>query len=136
MAQKASWLVLDYTMDRTVLAYLIAISIGTGILFGIAPALRLSRLDINSGLKDGTRSATMGARGRSLSTILVTGEMALAIVLLAGAGVMIRSYLKIHNANMGVKVANLLVGTQLGGLPPDRYPAPESRISYFDRLKA
>ncbi len=136
MAQKASWLILDYTMDRTVLVYLIAISIGTGILFGMAPALRLSRLDINTALKDGARSATAGGRARSLSTILVTGEMALAIVLLAGAGVMIRSYLKVHMANMGVKVANVLVGTQLGGLPQDRYSTPESRISYFDRLKA
>ncbi|HEY7391405.1 MAG TPA: ABC transporter permease [Bryobacteraceae bacterium] len=136
MAQKASWLILDYTMDRTVLAYLIAISIGTGILFGIAPALRLSRLHINSALKDGGHGAISGARGRHLSSVLVTGEMTLAIVLLAGAGVMIRSYLKIHTANMGVKVANLLVGTQLGGLPPDRYSTPESRISYFDRLKA
>jgi putative ABC transport system permease protein len=136
MAQKASWLILDYTMDRTVLAYLIAISIGTGILFGIAPALRLSRLDINTALKDGTRSATTSGRARSLSTALVAGEMALAIVLLAGAGVMIRSYLKIHTANMGVKTANLLVGTQWGGFPLGRYPTPESRISYFDRLKA
>jgi putative ABC transport system permease protein len=136
MAQKASWLILDYTMDRTVLVYLIAISVGTGILFGIAPALRLSRLDINTALKDGTRSATTGGRGRSFSTALVTGEMALAIVLLAGAGVMIRSYLKIHTANMGVQTANIVVGTQWGGFPLERYSTPESRISYFDRLKA
>jgi putative ABC transport system permease protein len=53
MASKSSWLIVDYTMDSRVLAYLIAISIGTGILFGLAPALRLSRLDVNVSLKDG-----------------------------------------------------------------------------------
>src|SRR5579863_1070915 len=90
MAQKASWLIVDYTMDSRVLAYLIAISIGTGIVFGLAPALRLSNLDVNASLKDGGRAATSGGRGRYLSALLVTGEMALAIVLLAGAGVMIR----------------------------------------------
>ena len=58
MANKSSWLILDYSMDHRVLAYLIAISIGTGILFGLAPALRLSKLDVNSALKDGGRGAT------------------------------------------------------------------------------
>ena len=98
MASKSSWLILDYRMDGRVLAYLIAISIGTGLLFGLAPALRLSKLDVNSSLKDGGRSATGSGHGKHLSALLVTGEMALAVVLLAGAGLMIRSFLKVHNA--------------------------------------
>lgn len=132
MAQKSSWLIVDYGMDNRVLAYLIAISIGTGILFGLAPALRLSRLDVNAALKDRGRGATSGGRGKHLSAILVTGEMALAIVLLAGAGVMIRSYLKIHTADIGVNTANIIGGTL--NLPNDKYPRPEDRVSFFERL--
>jgi len=132
MARKSSWLILDYTMDHRVLGYLIAISIGTGILFGLAPALRLSKLDVNANLKDGGRGATGGGRGKHLSDLLVAGEMALAIMLLAGAGVMIRSFLKIHMADMGVNTDHIL--TALLDLPAAKYPSAEQRISFYDRL--
>ncbi len=134
MASKSSWLILDYTMDNRVLGYLIAISIGTGLLFGLAPALRLSKLDVNASLKDGGRGAAGGERGKRLSSLLVTGEMALAIVLLAGAGVMIRSFLKIHGADMGVDADNVLIA--LLNLPSAEYPLPEAPISFFDRLQS
>ncbi|HEV3312744.1 MAG TPA: ABC transporter permease [Chloroflexota bacterium] len=132
MAAKSSWLIIDYTMDQRVLGYLSALSVGTGLLFGLAPALRLSKLDVNAALKDGGRGATGGGHGRHLSALLVTGEMALAVVLLAGAGVMLRSYLKIHLADMGVNTTNILGGAV--DLSPARYPRPEDRISFFDRL--
>jgi putative ABC transport system permease protein len=138
MAQKSSWLIIDYTMDSHVLGYLIAVSMGTGILFGLAPALRLSKLDVNTALKDGGRGAIHGrgggGRGRNLSAVLVTGEMALAVVLLAGAGVMIRSFLKIHNADMGVNTGNVLAG--FVDLPAAKYSTPEARIAFFEGLTA
>ncbi|HLG56556.1 MAG TPA: ABC transporter permease [Vicinamibacterales bacterium] len=134
MSAKSSWLIIDYTMDQGVLAYLIAVSTGTGLLFGLAPALRLSRLDVNVALKDGGRGATGGGRGTHLSALLVTVEMALAVVLLAGAGVMIRSYLKIHSADMGVNLTSIIGGSV--DLPPGRYPRPEQRVAFFDRLIA
>jgi predicted permease len=132
MGRKASWLILDYSMDHRVLAYLIVISIATGILFGLAPALRLSRFDLAAALKDGGRSATAGVRGKHLSGLLVTGEMALAIVLLAGAGVMIRSFLKIRTADMGVNTTNVLAASL--DLPSVRYPTAEQKVSFYDRL--
>ncbi len=132
MVSKSSWLILDYRMDGRILAYLIAISIGTGLLFGLAPALRLSRLDVNSSLKDGGRSATGSGHGKHLSALLVTGEMALAVVLLAGAGLMIRSFLKVHNADVGVNMANIIVN--LVTPPEARYPYGERRIAFFDHL--
>lgn len=132
MAEKSSWLIVDYRMDSQVLLYLIAISVATGLLFGLAPALRLSRLDVNSTLKDGGRGSTGGGRTKYLSGLLVTGEMALAVVLLAGAGVMMRSFLKMHTADMGVGTDNMLVASL--GLPATRYPQPESWISFYDRL--
>ena len=134
MAQKSGWLIIDYRMDYGVLGYLIAISAGTGLLFGLVPALRLSRLDINSALKDGGRGATGGGRSRRLSSILVSAEMALAVVLLAGAGVMIRSFWKVHSADLGVNTADVVVGSI--NLPPAKYPSPEQKIAFFDRLTA
>jgi predicted permease len=132
MANKSSWLILDYTMDQRVLGYLIAVTFATGVLFGLAPALRLSKLDVNTALKDGGRGSTIGAHGKNLSATLVTGEMALAIVLLAGAGVMIRSFLKIHSADMGVDTSNLLVGSV--DLPSSRYASADEKRVFFDRL--
>jgi len=134
MTAKSGWLIIDYTLDLRVLAYLIAVSAGTGLLFGLAPALRLSVLDVNNALKDGSRRATGGGRSQRLSAMLVTGEMALAVVLLAGAGVMIRSYVKIHTADMGVDLTNVIGGSV--DLPAARYPRPEDRIAFHDRLAA
>ncbi|MDP9170430.1 MAG: ABC transporter permease, partial [Acidobacteriota bacterium] len=130
---RASWRILDYTLDYHVLAYLIAISAGTALLCGLAPALSLSKLDVNAALKDGGRGATEGGRKKSLAAILVTGEIALAVVLLAGAGVMMRSFLNIYSADPGVRTQNIL--TVSVGLPAARYPRPEMWVSFFERLK-
>jgi putative ABC transport system permease protein len=124
---------LDYAVDYRVLAYLLAISVGTGLFFGLAPAFRLLRHDINITLKDGGRGPTGGRRGKGLSSLLVIGEMALAMVLLAGAGLMVRSFLRIYAADTGVKTANIL--TALWVLPDTKYPNAEARISFYHRLK-
>jgi putative ABC transport system permease protein len=129
-----SWRILDYSLDYRVLGYLIAISIGTALLFGLAPARRLSKLDVNAMLKDGGRGASGSARGKHLSGLLVIGEMALAVVLLTGAGVMVRSFLNIYHANIGVKTANIL--TQSLVLPKSSYPLPEARLAVFDKVRA
>ncbi len=138
MAYKASWLIIDYSMDQRVLGYLIAISIATGLLFGLAPAIRLSKLDINTTLKDGgcgsISASGGGGRGKHLASLLVIGEMALAVVLLAGAGVMIRSFLKVHTADVGVKTENLLMAEI--SLPAADYARAEAQISFFERAKA
>ncbi|HEY2906804.1 MAG TPA: ABC transporter permease [Vicinamibacterales bacterium] len=125
---------LDYTMDYRVFTYLVAISIGTGLLFGVAPAVRLLRIDVNAALQDGGRGAGRGRHGTHLSALLVIAETALALVLLAGAGVMIRSFLNISTAKLGVKTAN--VSTMLVSLPEARYPRADAQVSFFDRLDA
>ena len=125
---------LDYTMDYRVFVYLVIISVASGILFGLAPAARLGRLDVNGALKDATRGSTGSRRGKHLSGLLVVGEVALAVVLLAGAGVMIRSFLKIYMADIGVEAENLLV-TRVT-LPPSRYAEAESRVAFFESLSA
>jgi predicted permease len=125
---------LDYTMDYRVLTYLTAISIGTGLLFGFAPALRCSRLDLNAVLKNAGIGA-IGMRGRTPPyRFLLAAEVALAIVLLAGAGAMIRSFLNIYNADVGASIAN--IRTMFLHLPEVKYPNRETQISFFDDLKA
>ena len=125
---------LDYTMDYRVFVYLVIISVASGILFGLAPAARLGRLDVNGALKDAARGSTGSRRGKHLSGLLVVGEVALAVVLLAGAGVMVRSFLKIYMADIGVEAENLLV-TRVT-LPPSRYAEAESRVAFFESLSA
>jgi len=125
---------LHFGVDYRVLAYLAAITVGTGILFGLAPALRLSRLDINLVLKDGGHGASTGSRARHLSSLLVVTEMALAFVLLVGAGLMIRSFLKMSHTPMGVRTDHLMSMDIL--LRPRKYPTEPAQISFYQQLKA
>jgi putative ABC transport system permease protein len=125
---------MNFTMDYRGFAYLAAVSIGSGVLFGLVPALRLSKLDVNSSLKDGSRGSSGGKRGKYLSAVLVVAEMSLAVVLLAGAGLMIRSFLNIYRLQTGVNQKNVLVMRIF--LPDAKYPRPEDQISFHDRLKA
>lgn len=126
------WRVVDYSMDWRVLAYLIAVSVGTGILFGLAPVSTLFKLDINSALKSGGRGAVGGRSSKHLSSLLVVGEMALAVVLLAGAGVMVRSFMNVYDFDLGVESENVLVA--LLSLPVGNYPDAASNTSFFDQL--
>jgi putative ABC transport system permease protein len=124
---------LDYSMDSRVFVYLFAISVAAALLFGLTPAAHLSKLDINGTLKDCGRGAAGGGRGHQLSGLLVVGVMALAVVLLAGAGVMVRSFLSMSTADLGVRMAN--VTSMFLNLPRDRYRGTTEQIAFFDRLK-
>jgi len=127
---KPSWM--KFVMDYRVFAYLVAISIGTGVLFGLAPALRLAKLDVNTSLKDGGRGASAGGRGKHLSSVLVIAEVALAVMLLAGAGLMVRTFLNIYRASLGINENNVL--TMRLPLPEAKYPKPADQISFHERL--
>lgn len=128
---KPSWM--NFSMNYHVFTYLVMISVGTGILFGLAPALRLARVDVNTSLKDGGRGSSTGARGKHLSSILVISEVALAVVLLAGAGLMVRTFLNVYRASLGVNTNNVL--TMRLALPDSRYPKAVDQIAFHERLK-
>ncbi|HYL38089.1 MAG TPA: ABC transporter permease [Bryobacteraceae bacterium] len=128
---RPSWI--DFSLNTRGFLYLAAISLGAGILFGLAPALQLSRVDINSAVKDGGHGAAGGTRGRRLSSLIVVIAMALCIVLLTGAGLMIRSAINTYNAPIGVNASNVL--TMHINLPEVRYARPEDEVSFHDRLK-
>ncbi|HKX00245.1 MAG TPA: ABC transporter permease [Bryobacteraceae bacterium] len=127
---RPAWL--DLSMNTSVLAYLAAVSIGTGILFGLAPALELSKVDVNSAIKNGGHGSTGGRRGR-LSSILVISEVGLCVVLLAGAGLLIRSAVKLYGTPIGVNAANVL--TMQIDLPEAKYSRADDEISFHERLK-
>ncbi len=131
-SQIPAWM--NFSMDYRGFAYLAVVSLGTGLLFGLVPALRLSKLDVNSSLKDGSRGSSGGKRGKYLASVLVVTEMSLAVVLLAGAGLMIRSFLNIYRMQTGVNQKNVLVMRIF--LPDAKYPKPEDQVSFHDRLKA
>ena len=123
--------VTSFAIDGHVLAYLAALVVATALLFGLVPAVRLANLDVSSGLKDGAQQGR-GTRAKSLSSALLVAEMALAIVLLAGAGVMARSFLNIYFADTGARLAG--TNAALVDLPAARYPDSGRRAEFYAAL--
>lgn len=121
-------------MNTRVFVYLATISIATGILFGLAPALQLAKVDVSNAIKNGGHGAAGGTRGRRLSSILVTVEVTLCVVLLVGAGLMIRSAIKLYGTPIGVNTANVI--TMRIDLPEAKYPRPEDEIAFHKGLRA
>ena len=126
---KPQWI--NFSMDYRAFGYLAAVTAGTAILFGLAPALRLSRIDINTTIKEGGRAGS-AIRGKYLSGVLVVIEMTLAVVLLTGAGLMIRSFLAAYERPMGIDTRNIL--TMRLELPAVKYGKPGEQLEFQRRL--
>ena len=124
---------IDFAMDGRVLGYFVAITAGAGILCGLAPVLQLTRLDINAALKEGSSAAGSSGRTRLLFGLLVVTEMSLAVILLVGAGLMIRSLLNTFRADIGVNTTHVL--SMNVNLRATKYPRVEDRVHFYDRLK-
>ena len=128
---KPYWI--HFTMDGRVFAFFAAVCLATGIVFGLAPALHISRTDINEVLKEsGGRSGSSGIRARRWTSALIVVEVALTLVLLAGAGFMMRSFLMLYRLDIGVETAHLLTLNLV--LPDRKYPTPEQRAAFYHRL--
>jgi predicted permease len=126
-----SWL--RFTIDYRVLAYVAGICVATGILFGLAPALHVTRGNQHETLKDATRGATGSRRAGRFGNGLVIAELALTVVLLCGAGLMLRSFVALYAIDPGFPVEGL---TRMRlQLPPTRYPTAESRARFFEQLQ-
>jgi predicted permease len=95
-------------IDGWVLAFTLCISVAASLLFGLAPALQISRVDLNEALKQGANRA-MGGKGGRMRAALVVVEVALSVVLLAGAGLLIRSFVALHNVALGFRPQHVLV---------------------------
>jgi putative ABC transport system permease protein len=103
-------------IDWRVLAFLFGISLLTGVLFGLLPAIRISRLDVNSALKESSSRSGTGLKHNRIRGLLVVGEVAFAIVLLTGAALMIRTFAGLRSAKSGLDPVNVLtMQTALSG---------------------
>ena len=119
-------------IDSQVLAFTLAVSLLTGILFGSMPALQLAKSDIQSVLRDEGRG-TVGSRRRNLlRSLLVISQVALTLILLIGAGLLMQSFMRLQGVNVGFNPHNLLVLNI--ALPPSRYSTTSRVAGFFDRV--
>jgi putative ABC transport system permease protein len=122
----------EIAIDGRVLGFTCLISLASGILFGLVPAVQSGRSDLNKSLKEGGRNAADG-QGRSRArSILVVAEIALSVVLLAGAGLMLKSFLRLQAVNPGVNPDNAL--TMQISLPQQQYHDDGQLISFYQHL--
>jgi putative ABC transport system permease protein len=124
---------IQFTMDGTVLGFFALVCLGTAIVFGLAPALHISKTDVNEVLKEGGRSGSAGARASRWTGALMVAELTLTVVLLAGAGFMMRNFVTLYSLDLGIDTSKLLTMTL--ALPERKYPAVEQRLAFYERLE-
>src|SRR5262249_6494963 len=120
----------EISLDVRVLLFTFGVSILTGIIFGLAPALQASKPDLNETLKDAGRGST--GRRHFLRNVLVVSEVALTMVLLIGAGLLIRSFYLLQLVDPGFSAVILL--TVHVTLPQKKYPLQSQQVSFFQQL--
>jgi putative ABC transport system permease protein len=120
-------------LDPTVFGYMATICLATGIIFGLAPALQVTKTNVNEVLKEGGRGSSGGRRARWMRSSLVVVELALTVVLLVGAGLMLRSFLKLYDFNIGAQHAEKLLTLRVD-IPASKYSTPDGRIAAYDRI--
>jgi putative ABC transport system permease protein len=116
-------------IDGQVLGFTLALSILTGILFGLAPALKSSEAGLRGSLQEGGRGATTGPRARLTRNLLVVTEVALALVLLVGAGLLIKSFARLQRVDLGLDPSGVL--TLFSAVPEVRYAEPPQRAEFY-----
>jgi predicted permease len=129
---KPFWII--FSVDYVVLAYVAGISVLTAILFGLAPALHVSKSRAHDVMKDGGRGSAGSRRARALSGTLVVAELALTVVLLVGAGLMIRSFMKLYTLDVGFKIRDLM--TMRMSLPDSKYATANARRAFYEQLES
>jgi putative ABC transport system permease protein len=120
-------------IDGTVLGFTLLVSLVTGVLFGLAPALRTMKLNLCDSLKEGGRNIGEGLQRNLTRSVLVVIESAVAIVLLVGAGLLIRSLVRLQNVSPGFDANNVV--TMRINLPEEKYASPEKPRSFFEQLQ-
>ena len=119
-------------LDPTVLAFTLALAGLTGVIFGLAPALRALRSNLQEGLKEGGTAATAGSSRQRFRSFLVVAEIALALVLLIGAGLMIKAFWRLQQVPSGIRAENVL-SFRLS-LPEIKYPEVPQIADFYQQL--
>lgn len=124
----------EFTFDARVAAFTLAASAAATLLFGWAPALQVFRGDVQSAVRDVTRSATTSAGGRRTLQMLVAAECALAAMLLVSGGLLLRAYDRVQHVEPGFRTDHVLTFSML--LPESTYPTDAARLAFWSRLEA
>lgn len=119
-------------IDANVLAFTVIVAVACGVLFGLAPALQTTKMDIRPALCDASRGSTAGTNRHRIRNVLVVAEVALALVLLIGAGLLIRSFARLQGVEPGFDPSNLLV-TDVP-VSPRAYAKPAPRMEFFEQV--
>jgi len=123
---------IEVGLDPKVLAFTAVISIAAGILAGVLPAVRLTRGDVNQSLKQGLGRTDSDSSGQRTRSVLVVSEIALSLILLVGAGLMIRSFQMLHGVNPGFDSRNVLTMTAM--VSRAKFPVPSQQIAFFEQV--
>jgi putative ABC transport system permease protein len=120
------------TVDGQVLGFMAVVAIAVGLLFGLAPAVLGSSVKVTHALRDGGARATGGAAGRRVRHTLVVAQLALAVVLLVGAGLLVRSFMRVAGLDLGFRAPQVL--TAMINLSPARYADAARQVAFTDAL--
>ena len=124
------WMV--FTMDWRTFAFLLAVCVATGVVFGLAPALHASKTNVHEMLKEGGRTGAGGIRARRWTAGLVVVQLALTLVLLAGGGLMLRSFLTLYRMDIGIDTSRLVTTGMI--IPANKYPGPEDQTRFLQAI--
>jgi putative ABC transport system permease protein len=121
-------------LNLPVLGFALTLAVFTGLIFGLAPALWAWRTDLNSTLREGGRNAALGPQRQNLRSALVVGQIALSLVLLAGAGLLVRSFARVLETNPGFQPEHVLTASL--NLPVSQYQKSEQIRVFLQQLMA
>jgi len=119
-------------IDLRVLLFTLVISVLAGVMFGTVPALQLARSNPNTALRDEGRGVSLGHTRAQMKNLLVVSQVALSLLLLIGAGLLLRSFLRLLHVDPGFDAQNVL--TMDISLPTVKYAKPEQQIAFFDEI--
>ncbi|HYV03294.1 MAG TPA: ABC transporter permease, partial [Blastocatellia bacterium] len=122
----------NLAINRTAFFFTLIVSVVTGVLFGLVPALQATKTNFNEALKEGGKGSSGKASQNRARSVLVVAEVALSLVLLISAGLMVRSFVEMMRSDFGVDPTNIL--TMQISLPGEKYAKVETRVSFFDQI--
>ena len=122
----------DVRLDAPVLAFTLFVSLGSGMLSGLVPAIRASRSDLGDALKEGGRGTGQGSVGNGVRSLLVVAEVMLSLILLVGAGLLMRSFVRMQAVDVGFDPRGLTVASL--ALSPAAYPEPAQAGAFHEAL--
>ena len=123
---------MEITLDVQVLAFTFFVSILAGVLAGLIPSVRFTRTDVNEALKQGQSRGSSDSSGNKTRGLLVVSEVALSLILMIGAGLMVRSLWELQSVKPGFDPSNVL--TMTVPLPASKFPSPAGQINFFQEV--